>query len=442
MAEPIIRIRNMSIIYNKGKDNEFRASDGINMEIYPGEYIIFFGPSGCGKSTALYSILGILQPTSGEVIVKGEDIYEYTANDMVRYQTEVIGIMYQAFYLIPSLTIADNVTLPMIFQGVHPTIRRQKAEELLERFGVGMHAHKLPEALSGGQIQRVSVARSFINDPEIILADEPVGNLDSVSADAVMNTLDEINRRDKKTIILVTHDAKYLPYAHRIIYIRDGRVVRIVPNPEKKQIARVDKQKSMVTEMEQLVKIHPYLSASELKVKSMINYLTQDLNFEQIIRLENFAKLMIDGKVDDERFYNNLTTDFKKGGVGLDAKQGKEMTAKIAKLLSQSKDFRRYRRRMDENNFFNKGNELIKHITSHLVEAYGHKLEKIAQKNLTELVYGRVSGLIKKDEFVDGLMNELKEKGVGMNKEMAFAVTQYFEKLLTAGLEVEDRAAH
>jgi ABC-type lipoprotein export system ATPase subunit len=306
MAEPIIRIRNMSIIYNKGKDNEFRASDNINMEIYPGEYIIFFGPSGCGKSTTLYSILGILAPTAGEVLVKGENIYEYDANDMVRYQTEVIGIMYQAFYLIPSLTIADNVTLPMIFQGVHPAIRRKKAEELLERFGVGKHAHKLPDALSGGQIQRVSVARSFINDPEIILADEPVGNLDSVSADAVMNTLDEINRRDKKTIILVTHDAKYLPYAHRIIYIRDGRVVRIVPNPEKKQVARVDKQKSMVTEMEQLVKIHPYLSASELKVKSMINYLTQDLNFEQIMRLEDFSKSMIEGKVDEEKFYHRL----------------------------------------------------------------------------------------------------------------------------------------
>lgn len=442
MAEPIIRIRNMSIIYNKGKDNEFRASDGINMEIYPGEYIIFFGPSGCGKSTALYSILGILAPTAGEVIVKGENIYEYDANDMVRYQTGVIGIMYQAFYLIPSLTIADNVTLPMIFQGVHPTIRRQKAEELLERFGVGMHAHKLPEALSGGQIQRVSVARSFINDPEIILADEPVGNLDSVSADAVMNTLDEINRRDKKTIILVTHDAKYLPYAHRIIYIRDGRVVRIVANPEKKQIARVDKQKSMVTEMEQLVKIHPYLSASELKVKSMINYLTQDLNFEQIIRLENFAKLIIDGKIIAEKFRERLTMDFKEGGVGLDENTAKEMTDKISKLLLQSKDFLRYRRRMDKNNFFDQGDDLIKNLTAHLIEEYGHELDRKAKSNLKELVYGRISGLIKKDEFIEGLMLAIELKGVNMNKEMAFDVTQYFEKLLTAGLEVEDRAAH
>jgi hypothetical protein len=128
--------------------------------------------------------------------------------------------------------------------------------------------------------------------------------------------------------------------------------------------------------------------------------------------------------------------------VGLDEKQAKEMTAKISKLLLQSKDFRRYRRRMDENNFFNQEDVLIKHLSEHLVEEYGHKLDKKAQKNLAELVYSRVSGLIKKDEFVDGLMEETKNKGVNMTKDLAFSVTQYFEKLLTAGLEVEDRASH
>jgi putative ABC transport system ATP-binding protein len=437
MIEPIIRIRNMSIIYNKGKENEFRASDGVNMEIYPGEYIIFFGPSGCGKSTCLYSILGVLPPTIGEVLVKGENPYAYSADEMVRYQTKVIGIMYQAFYLIPSLTILDNVTLPMIFQGIHPNLRKKRGQELLDRFGIGTHGHKLPEALSGGQTQRVSVARAFVNDPEILLADEPVGNLDSKSADAVMDTLHEINKNEKKTIILVTHDAKYLPYAHRVIYIKDGRVVRIVPNPEKKQIARVDQQKTLVTEMETLAKVHPYLSPSELKVKSIINYLTQDLTLDQLSRLENYVKLMIDGKIFHDQFYNILIKDFNDGGLGLNSMPAEEMTEKLNRILYQAKDIRRYRRRLEQNNFFATEKDLIKKLTEYLIAEYHFEMTPTAKRRLKELVYDRVSGLVKRDVFSQQMIKPLAEGGLGFEKTAAEKLTQYFEKILTQGLEVE-----
>jgi ABC-type lipoprotein export system ATPase subunit len=430
----------MSVIYNKGKENEFRAADNTSMDIYPGEYIIFFGPSGCGKSTTLYTILGVLPPTEGTVIVKGENPYTYTADEMVRYQTSVIGIMYQAFYLIPTITIADNVVLPLIFKGIHPTIRAKRAQELLDRFGIGQHGHKLPDALSGGQVQRVSVARAFVNDPEILLADEPVGNLDSKSADAVMETLDFINRHDKKTIILVTHDAKYLPYAHRVINIKDGRVVRIVPNPEKEQIAHIDQQSSLVTEMEQLSKIHPYLSPSELKVKSLINYLTQDFTFEQISRLEEFIKLMIDGKVDGKQFDKMLTDDYKKGGVGIDPGLAKIMTKKIDKILTQAKDIRRYRRRMEKNNFFESEDGLISKLANYLIEECGHHLEVKARKNLKDLVYGRISGLIKKDMFEEKLSWTVIKGGTGFDKKLSSKVTKYFEKLIMQGLQIQEKA--
>lgn len=439
-VEPIIRIKNMSVIYNKGKENEFRAADNTSMDIYPGEYIIFFGPSGCGKSTTLYTILGVLPPTEGTVIVKGENPYTYSADEMVRYQTSVIGIMYQAFYLIPTITIADNVVLPLIFKGIHPTIRAKRAQELLDRFGIGKHGHKLPDALSGGQIQRVSVARAFVNDPEILLADEPVGNLDSKSADAVMETLDHINRTDKKTIILVTHDAKYLPYAHRVINIKDGRVVRIVPNPEKEQIAHLDQQSALVTEMEMLSKIHPYLSPSELKVKSLINYLTQDFTFEQISRLEEFIKLMIDGKIDGRHFDKLLTDDYKKGGVGIDPGLAKVMTKKIDTILSQAKDIRRYRRRMEKNNFFESEDGLITKLTNYLIEECGHHLDSKEKKNLKNLVYQRISGLIKKDVFEDQLSWTVAKGGVGFDKKLAIKVTKYFEKLIMQGLQVQEKA--
>lgn len=440
MAEPIIRIKNMSIIYNKGKDNEFRAADNTNMDIYPGEYIIFFGPSGCGKSTTLYTILGVLTPTEGTVHVKGENIYEYDANQLVRYQTEVIGIMYQAFYLIPSLTIADNVVLPMIFQGVHPIVRNKRAQELLDRFGVGKHGHKLPEALSGGQVQRVSVARAFVNDPEIILADEPVGNLDSKSADQVMDALDKINRTEKKTIILVTHDAKYLPYAHRVINIKDGRVVRIVPNPEKEQIAQVDRQKNLITEMEMLVKIHPYLSPSELKVKSLVNYLTQNETFEQIQRLEKFIKMMIDGKMVADKFKELLATDYNKGGVGLHLDMAKLMAKKIDKILSQANDIRRYRRRLEANNFFDTEKVIVGKLTKYLSLEIDRRLTAEENKVLKESVYGRISGLIRKTEFCDSLSKAEKKGGLGLDKDTASRVTEYFEKLIMAGIQIVDKA--
>ncbi len=432
-------MKNMSVIYNKGKENEFRASDGLNLEIYPGEYIIFFGPSGCGKSTALYTILGVLTPTEGEILVKGENPYEYTPQELVHYQTSVIGIMYQAFYLIPSLTIADNVTLPLIFQGIHPNIRKKRAQELLDRFGVGSHGHKLPEALSGGQTQRVSVARAFVNDPEILLADEPVGNLDSISAGQVMDTLDEINRRDKKTIILVTHDAKYLPYAHRVIYIKDGRVVRIVPNPEKKQIARVDQQKTLVTEMEQLAKVHPYLSPSELKVKSIINFLTQGQTLEQLQRLEECAKLMIDGMMQREQFYQILIDDLEKGGIGLPPTVAEDMTDKICRVLDQSKDVRRYRRRLERNNFFDTDRALINKLAKDLVDECDCKLEPKIRTRLKDNIYNRVSGLSRPEDFYLRLVKSVEDDGLGFTKELAEKMATYFEKLLIQGLEAEDK---
>jgi len=438
MLEPIIKIKNMEIIYNLGKENEFKASSGVNMDIYPNEYIIFFGPSGCGKSTVLYSILGVLPPTKGEVLVKGENPYVYSPEELVKFQTAVVGIMYQAFYLIPSLTVFDNVTLPMVFQGVHPNKRKKRAEKLLTRFGIKKQANKLPEALSGGQSQRVSVARAFVNDPEILLADEPVGNLDSISADAVMDTLDKININDKKTIILVTHDAKYLPYAHRIFYMRDGKVVSVVPNPEKKQIARIDRQKTLVTEMEQLTKIHPYLTPIELKVKSIINYLTQDLTFDQLQRLEKIVKIIIERKINSKKFYQILLQKFSEGGVGISPSLARVMADKVDKILTQSKDVRRYRSRLEQNIFYSQKKVLIKNLSKYLIEKYKGEITPDKFKRLEDIVYKRITGIIKKEEFEKMISLSLKKGGAGFSKRTAKKFTRYFEKLLIQGLELDN----
>ncbi|MEL6805133.1 MAG: ATP-binding cassette domain-containing protein, partial [Bacteroidota bacterium] len=187
MAKPLIIARDLEIIYNQGKSNEFKALTNVNTDIYEGEYIILFGASGSGKSTLMYAIQGSLPPGNGTLLIRGDDIYGYPPEERVYFQRHVMGIIFQQFNLIPSLSVIDNVALPMIFCDADKTTRNRRAQSLLDRFGVGMVSHKIPAMLSGGQQKRVSVARSMVNDPKILLADEPTGNLDSVSTQQVMD---------------------------------------------------------------------------------------------------------------------------------------------------------------------------------------------------------------------------------------------------------------
>ncbi|TSD01617.1 MAG: Uncharacterized protein Athens071425_346, partial [Parcubacteria group bacterium Athens0714_25] len=226
MKEPIIKTKDLRVIYNQGKSNEVRSLEDANVEIYPQEYVIIFGPSGCGKSTLLYSISGLQAPTYGDVFIEGKKLAEMNKKERVNLHRNNIGMVFQAFYLVPSLSIIGNVCLPKSFSGVAKKIREKDGMKLLQRFSIAEQATKFPNELSGGQKQRVSIARSLINNPQIILADEPVGNLDSESAENVLRILKELNEIDKKTIILVTHNPEHLHFADRIIHMKDGRIVR------------------------------------------------------------------------------------------------------------------------------------------------------------------------------------------------------------------------
>jgi putative ABC transport system ATP-binding protein len=431
----VITTEKVDVTYNPGQSNEFKALVNINIEIASREYIIFFGPSGCGKSTLLYSIFGVLAPTAGKVLVKGDSIYDFAPMDLVMYQRKTMGIMYQSFNLIPSLTVLDNVQLPLIFAGFSPAVRERRAMELLDRYGIAHVAHKRPALLSGGQQQRVSVARSLVNDPEILIADEPVGNLDAVSAEAVMNTLEEINIRDKKTVLLVTHDAKYLPYAHRVFYLDYGRVDRIVPNPEKRQVIKVRPGETIVTEIEQLARIYPYDSPDQLRVKSLINFLTQNLSFDQIVRLEKFTQHVIEGKLSEEQFKHLLTTDYDAGGCSIKPKQSEEMTKKMYQVLEQSHDVVRFRRggrgaeTIDMVRF-----ELIKHIHGYMVNEYKIEPDSQLLEQLTKMVTNRVYGYITREDFHRQLRLSREDGGGGFDIYMAADLSRYLEKLVAQGV--------
>lgn len=435
MPQPIVKLRDLDIIYNIGKENEFHAIHKASMDIYPGEYVAFFGPSGCGKSTLFYSILGILAPADGQLLVKGENPYSFSPERMVKFQTSTIGIIYQAFYLITSISVIDNISLPQIFHSVSPGRRKRWARHLLKRFGMEEHAEKYPDNLSGGQSQRVSVARSLVNNPDVLLADEPTGNLDSVSTKQVLDALEEINQKDKKTVIMITHNAAQLKYCHRVFYLKDGRLERVVPNPDKKQIAKIDRQKMMVTEMDQLSKIYPYLTPNELKVKSIVNYITQYLSVEQVQRMEEAAQALIERKINKEDFLGLLAHKYESGGVGIDSASARSMSDEILKILKQSEDIGRYRRRLEQNIFYDREHVLLKRITEYLAQECKDQITPVQLKRLKSLVYNRVAGLIRKEEFERQLNLSFDKGGAGFSKKTARNLTYYFEKIIIQGIE-------
>lgn len=231
---PLVKIEKLSIVFNQGKPNEMTALDNLNLEIYPHEYLILFGPSGCGKSTLLNVISGLLPPTSGKVEIEGREIASFTEKEKLEFHRRRIGMIFQSFFLVPTLSILDNVCLPRSFVGDDTPTARQDALNLLTRFGIEAQAQKFPNDLSGGQRQRVAIARSLINSPSVIVADEPVGNLDSKATFNVLSILKELNEVDKKLVILVTHDPSHLSYGDRVVHMQDGKITKIVEILEKK----------------------------------------------------------------------------------------------------------------------------------------------------------------------------------------------------------------
>jgi putative ABC transport system ATP-binding protein len=303
-------------------------------------------------------------------------------------------------------------------------------------------SHKRPSLLSGGQQQRVSVARSLVNDPQILIADEPVGNLDSITAAQVMDTLAEINSKDKKTVILVTHDAKYLPYAHRIVYMSDGKIERVVPNPEKKQILKLAPGTTIVTEIEQIARIYPYDSPNELQVKSIVNYLIEDLTFDQISRLQKITEAFISGRMDRPSYLHMLMTRFESGGIGLPVARSSEIAEKLANVYSHAIDIQRFRRTRSGEVTQVRDTEFINRIAEFVAGQFDLNLDPTQKQHFEDSIAQRIGGFTKRDEFAMQVALATVEGGVGLNQKQAFDVTRLTEKLIALGIPRTGEAHH
>ena len=222
-APPVIKLKDLTKIFATD-EVETHALSNVTLDIARGEYVSIGGPSGCGKSTLL-SILGLLDsPTAGAYELNNRPVAELPASERARVRNREIGFIFQSFNLIGDLTVFENVELPLTYRGMRPAERRQRVTEALERVGMAHRAKHLPSQLSGGQQQRVAVARAVAGEPVILLADEPTGNLDSKSGEAVMELLGELHQAGA-TICMVTHDPRYARHAQRNIHLFDGRIV-------------------------------------------------------------------------------------------------------------------------------------------------------------------------------------------------------------------------
>ncbi len=234
--EDILILEDVVKIY-KMDGVETIALRGVSLKVKKGDFIAIMGPSGSGKSTMMH-IMGCLdRPTSGKIYFEGRDVSGLSDNDLAEIRNRKVGFVFQSFYLLPRYTAIQNVELPLIYQGLSPRERREKARMILERMGLSTRINHRPTQLSGGEQQRVAIARALIINPAILLADEPTGNLDSKSSHEIMDLISRLHKEENLTIILVTHERDIAEYAEKIVRMQDGRIIDI--EDKKREISHV-----------------------------------------------------------------------------------------------------------------------------------------------------------------------------------------------------------
>jgi putative ABC transport system ATP-binding protein len=442
---PLIEIEGVNVTYNEGKPNEVRSLENINLKIFPQEFVVILGPSGCGKSTLLYSVSGLQKTTSGNIKVDNESISGFDKKQSAKFHQKKIGMIFQSFYLINSLNILNNVYLPKIFERENNDIgeMEKRAKTLLERFSIGEQTEKFPNEMSGGQKQRVSIARALMNNPEIILADEPVGNLDSKSAHNVLSILKELNEIDKKTIILVTHDPTHSEYADKIVHMKDGKIIKIEIGVKKKApiesyifkdgvLKRKLEEQGMVREeiipddLRLLMRAFSDLSFSQIgsmmvpfKTQQLFSHIFLSMTNEQMdIAKKNLQDFLYTSS-DFEKLEKHLDMGIEKGGAGWDKRYVKTFLDNLRRIMIQSKKI----------NFSNPDGSAYE-TALYLNDLYKLELSPERLKSFTGIILDRLKNRIGIDEM-QKLFDISKEKGgLSFDKRTAKRIAREVEILL------------
>lgn len=424
MSTPLVKLEHINFYYNRGKPSEVRALKDINIEISRGGYAAFFGPSGCGKTTLIYLIGGIETENteSGNVLINGRDLRGLSKKELAVYRQIGVGIIFQQFNLLPSLSVLDNVALPMAFLGIDIDRRRKEAMKLLDRFGMTKYSGRYPSDLSGGQQQRVSIARALSNNPPLIIADEPLGNLDSENANKALEFLKELNEKDGRTIIMVTHESWSLRDAKTIFYLKDGEVLRM-EEPKKKSGA----QKSL---SEYLYKqLHPEVPTESLMARSLASMFLRGFSASEIKRFELFLSERLKGKIDSPTFIEFLDRPFKEGGLGLWRQRAIKIAETIDDLIYSRKQIGDIYAELEHNPETPLYEEIAK-VRRWLLTDYTGSLSATENIRLDEAVEDRLRNIISPEHFRQVLELSRKEFGVGLAAGTARTIAERLESVL------------
>lgn len=431
--EVLIKLNNVELTYNDGKPNAFRALRGINLEIKKNSFVIIFGPSGCGKSSLLNVISGLEKPDKGEVFVSGNNLIKMSQGDHVKFHRDTIGMVFQSYNLITTLSVLDNVAIPQIFTSNRKSAREEKALSLLERFGIRPQADKLPSELSGGQQQRIGIARAIINDQPIILADEPVGNLDSKSANNVMQIMSELNKDENKTIVMVSHNPENIIWGDHIIYMKDGRIIKEDIKNALGETMKIRKdEEDEFTKLEAMLRNFEGLSREQIKVlvtpmKSEI--LTRaviiDMDEKQIEGLEETIRRRILNTITPGEFFEKLDKTDADGGIDMDIRTAHRIAKKVEDVIALAHIVNdKY---LEDDDY--KSRAVLKYLlTQDNIKVAPNQVEK-----LKELIINRITMRIDRSVFRDLLDKPIIDNGAGFNRKTAKKIAKTLDMILMIG---------
>lgn len=431
--EVLIKLNNVGLTYNDGKPNAYVALHEINLEIRKNSFVIIFGPSGCGKSSLLNTISGLEIPDKGEVFVAGNNLMNMTKEDHVRFHRDVIGMVFQSYNLITTLSVLDNVAIPQVFTRHKKSEREEKAMKLLDRFGIMPQAHKLPSELSGGQQQRIGIARAIINDQPIMLADEPVGNLDSKSANNVMQILSELNKKENKTIIMVSHNPENIIWGDHIIYMKDGRIVKEdIKNAlgetmkiRKDEEDEFTKLEAMLRNFEGLSKEQISILITPMKSEILTRAVVVDMDERQVEYLEENIKRRILNTITPEEFFERLDRSDADGGIDMDIRTAHKLAKRVEDSIALAHIVNN--KEMDDDNY--KANAILKFLlTQENIRVEPDQIEK-----LKELISHRITMRIDRAVFKELLDRPIKDSGGGFNRKTARKISKVVDMILMIG---------
>ncbi len=442
MSQTIIKTENLNLWYDKGKPTEVHSLKDVNISIEKGDYVSFFGPSGCGKTTMLYAISGIDRFQEGKVFINNRDISGLTNQELAIFRQTGIGIVFQQFNLVPSLTVLKNVALPMLFVGISSEKAEIEARKLIERLDMTKYIDRYPFELSGGQQQRVGIARALANDPPIIIADEPLGNLDSNNAKMVLNFLKELNEKDGRTVIMVTHEAWSLRDVKTIFHMKDGTITEVektkvgtvgdsITKHLNDQLSSISQEKSSEGS---LSKDKQIVSEERLTARILANFLLRGYSMDEIMRFESFVNDRFENKIDKKEFRKMVNKPFKDGGVGLWKKKAERVTKYLEEILDERKNVSHIYEIIEKNPEMSVFDE-IHSIRNWVLEGYTGQLSPVQAMALDQVISDRIRNFISAEEVVEILDLSKNKFGVGLSFRAAQLISEKLELILNGNDE-------